>query len=504
MEASASGITAKDLKRHTTRGAVISLTAQAGNFALRTGSLMVLARLLTPKDFGLVGMAVAATGILNIIKDAGLGWATVQRDAITRTQSSTLFWINLGLGAALTALCVVASPAIAAFYGAPALLWINAALATSFFFTGAAAQHRAILQRNMRFGTMAIIDITALALSIFLAIGMAMAGEKYWALVTMTISQVVFCAAGAWIATRWVPAWPRRESGIRSMIMFGGTVTASNLIAYAVFNMDKVLLGRFWGADVLGIYGRAYTLSTVPNENLSSAIAAVAFPALSRLQADPAKLRDYFLKGYGLFLSLIMPIAVWCGLLSDDIILVMLGPKWHEAASILRWLAPAIGLLGLIQPFSWLMLAIGKAGRSFSITLAITPIVILGYSIGLAWGSRGVAAGFSSSLALVAVPSILWARHGTLITGSDIFKAAGRALGSIAVASVALLLCEGVFGRIPKAGPRLLVESVILFGVYLLVLIFVMNQKTVYLGLLREMQLWPFRKRPAEAATPVS
>jgi PST family polysaccharide transporter len=504
MEEHAGQAATKELKRHTTRGALISLTAQAANFVLRTGSVMVLARLLTPKDFGLVGMATAATGVLNIIKDAGLGWAMVQREAVTRAQASMLFWINVGLGAALAIVCAALSPAIAAFYGAPALVWINVALGTSFFFNGAAAQHRAILQRNMRFGTMAVIDMTALAGSIAIAVVMAVSGERYWALVAMSVSQMGFTAAGAWAAARWVPDWPQRNSGVGSMVAFGSTVTISNMVSYLAFNMDKMLLGRFWGADALGIYGRAYTLSSVPNENVNSSIAAVAFPALSRLQNDPQRFKDYFLKGYGLFISLVLPITVWCGLFADDVIRVMLGPKWHEAAVILRWLSPTIACLGLIQPFSWLILAMGKAGRSFGISLVIAPVVILGYSIGLGWGPIGVAAGFSIALGLMVVPVIFWAKRGTLITGGDVLKAARPPLGAILFASLGSLLCQSLTGRISHPVPQLMAESAVLFGLYMLVLVFGMRQKDVYLGLLRETRLWPSRKGPAEAATAAS
>lgn len=502
-KASAGGMWQKDLRQSTTRGALISLSAQASNFLLRTVSVMILARLLTPKDFGLVGMASAATGVLNVIKDAGLGWAMVQRADVTDVQTSNLFWINLGIGTLLAGLCAILSPAIAAFYGAPALLWINVVLGTSFLFNGAAAQHRAILQRNMRFGAVAIIDILALALSIVIAVGMAVAGRRYWALVAMAVSQIGFGAAGTWLAARWVPTRPQRRSGIRSMLMFGGSVTLTNMIGYLGFNTDKVLLGRFWGAEALGIYGRAYSLSSVANENLNSAISTVAFAALSRLQNDPSHLRDYFLKGYGLFLSLVMPITFSCALFPDDITLVMLGPQWHEAARILRWLAPTIVALGLIQPFFWVMLAMGRAWRSLCTVLVIIPVVVLGYSIGLAWGALGVAAGSSISMALEVVPVILWAKHGTLITGGDVLKAVGRPLGAITVAAVGLLLCGGLIDRIQDSVPRLLVESAVLFGIHILILVFVMNQKAVYLGLLSETRVWPFRKSQGEAANSV-
>lgn len=491
---------ASELKRSTSRGAIISLASQGTNFVLRTGSVMVLARLLTPKDFGLVGMAVAATGILNMIKDAGLGWAMVQRSGVTKAQASTLFWINFSLGAALMALCAILSPAIAAFYAAPDLLWINITLGAIFLFNGVGAQHRAMLQRNMNFGVLAIIDISSLLLSIGLAVAMAATGQRYWALVAMTVSQSGLTAAGAWLATRWIPMLPQWQAGVRSMLMFGGTITLSNVVSYLAFNTDKILLGRFWGAEALGFYGRAYSLSNVANENLNSAIAAVAFPALSRLQHEPGRFRDYFLKGYSLFLSLVLPITFTCALFAEDITAVMLGPQWHQAAQVLRWLAPTIVAVGLIQPFSWVMLATGRATRAFKVALALAPVIILGYSIGLRWGALGVATGFSISMGLAVLPIIAWSKRDTLITGRDIFHSVARPLLSVLIAAGGTLLCEGMIREIGHAVPRLLIEVAILFSVYTFVLIFVLKQKAVYLGLLRDTRLWPFRNRRAEAA----
>lgn len=490
----------RDLRRSTTRGALVSVAGQGATLVLRTGAMIIMARLLTPKDFGLVGMAAAATGLLNLIKDAGLGVAMVQRDVITDKQASALFWINVALGVALAAVCTALAPAFVAFYGVPSLFWITVALGSGFVFNGAASQHRAFLQRHMRFGALAIIDTGALIVSMVLAIGMALAGFRYWALVGMAVSQPAVAAVGAWIASRWIPCWPQRVSGIRSMLLFGGKVTLSNMIVYVAYNTDKVLLGRFWGAEALGIYGRAYTLSSVANENLFSAIGAVAFPALSRLQNDPVRFRSFFLKGYGLFLSLVMPITFWCALFPDDIIAVMLGPKWNEAARIFRWLAPTIMAFGLIHPFSWVMLATGRAGRAVRTALAVTPLLVLGYAVGLHWGPQGVAAGFSISMAIAVVPVILWAKHGTLISAADVFKAAVCPLISIMMSAALMLLTRGLLGHIRHALPRLASETVILFGVHLLVLLFVMNQKAVYVALLRDSRLWPFYKSPPDPA----
>ena len=320
---------------------------------------------------------------------------------------------------------------------------------------------------------------------------MAVAGYGYWSLVWMTITQPVVSGVGAWLASGWIPGRPRRRSGIRSMLAFGGAVTVGNLLAYVAFNLDKVLIGRVWGAAPLGTYGRAYQLVSLPNETLYTTIGSVAFPALARVQSDPARLKAYFLKGYGLVLSLAIPITTGCALFADDIILVFLGPKWHEATIIFRLLTPAILVFAFTNPFSWLMLASGQAGRSARISLVVTPVLILGYSIGLSDGPVGVAVGFSTTLAVCSVPVLMWAKRGTLITMLDILRSAKPALVSIVMGVVATLAVRPLTDRVDPGFVRLVLESGVLFGVYLVTLVFVMKQRSVYARLLREMGLFP-------------
>jgi O-antigen/teichoic acid export membrane protein len=265
----------------------------------------------------------------------------------------------------------------------------------------------------------------------------------------------------------------------------------NTVVVYLAYNTEKVLLGRFLGAETLGLYGRAYQLISLPTDNLNWTIGGVAFPALCRVQHEPERLRNYFLKGYSLFLSLVMPITVGCALFAQDIILVAMGPKWGEATSIFRLLAPTILVFALINPFAWLMMAVGQAGRSFRISLLIAPVVILGYLLGLPHGPRGVAAGFSIAMVLLAAPVILWAKHGTLITTMDVLKALMIPLSSAIAGAAVVLAFGGLVGRLHFTLLRLVVECTILVGVYLLMLLFVMKQKPVYIGLLRETGLWP-------------
>jgi O-antigen/teichoic acid export membrane protein len=484
----------QDLKKRTAQGALVSTSAQFAKLVLRMGSLVLLARLLDPKDFGLVGMATAFTGFLSLFKDAGLSTASVQRENVTLAQLSTLFWINMCVGVALALITVLIAPFLAYFYREPRLAWVTVGLAVGFVFGGASAQHQAVLQRGMRFGLLAIIDIISIIFGIVVACLLAITGYGYWALVGMAVVWPACYCAGLWLTSGWIPGLPQVRSGVISMLWFGGTVTINTVIVYIAYNLDKVLIGRFWGTEALGIYGRAYQLINLPTENLNSAISAVAFPALSRVQNDPARLRNYFLKGYSLFLSLVTPITIGCALFSLDIVLVFLGHKWAAAAVPFSLLAPTVVTLALINPFGWLLYATGRARRSLFIALLIAPVVIGGYLIGLPYGANGVASGFSFAMVLLVTPVILWSKRDTMITGQDVV----RSLWPVAFSAFAGILVS-IFVRPLVQGLepplfRLTVESAALFGSYYFSLLVIMNQKAVYASLIRETGLWPLGK----------
>jgi PST family polysaccharide transporter len=493
VEAGTSDAAPQDLKRKAARGALASTAAQAGTFAVRIASLMVLARLLLKEDFGLVNMVTAVIGFLGLVRDAGLSAAAVQRGSITRAQTSTLFWINLAVGGVLALLAAMTAPILVVFYGDPRLFWVTVAVAMSLVFNGAAAQHRALLQRDMRFAALAVIDIVSLAFGTTVGIGMALAGYGYWALVAVTVIPPVVGVAGAWLATGWIPGMPRWRSGIRSMLLYGGALSLHNVVVYVAFNLDKVLIGRFWGPEALGVYGRAYQLVNLPNENLYGTIGLVALPALSRVQHDPVRLRSYFLKGYGLFLSLVVPLTVACALFADDIILFFLGPNWRDTADTFRMLTPAILAFAFANPFSWLMLASGRAGRCLQISLAVTPILILSYVLGLPHGPKGVAVGFSLTMVLSVVPVVAWATRGTLITMRGVLAAVTPVSVSIVIGAAAAIATRPMVDGLEPAFLRLVVESTLLFGVYLFALLFVMKQKPVYMALLTDAGLGPSR-----------
>src|ERR1700722_19468757 len=200
----------QDLKGRTLRGGLARFGGLGGTVVLKMGTIMVLARLLTPQDFGLVGMVMAFTGVLNFLRDFGLSSAAVQRASISEGQSSTLFWINMLIGALLGLIAVAMAPGIAAFYGDPRLFGITAVLALGFPFNAAGTQHAALLQRQMRWTTLALISVVSLMVGTAIGIGGAEAGYGYWALVWVSVSSSLAGTLGFWLTTCWVPGMPQR------------------------------------------------------------------------------------------------------------------------------------------------------------------------------------------------------------------------------------------------------------------------------------------------------
>jgi len=266
---------------------------------------------------------------------------------------------------------------------------------------------------------------------------------------------------------------------------FGGTLTLNGLVAYVAYNTEKILIGRFWGADAIGIYGRAYQLVNIPTENLNSAVGEVAFSALSRLQDDPSRLKSYFLKGYSLVLAMTLPMTLACVLFADDVVFVLLGPKWKDAVPIFRLLAPTILTFALINPLGWLLYSLGLVNRSLKIALVFAPSIIAGYVIGLRYGPKGVAFAYSAVMTLWVIPFIAWCVHGTVVSFRDILVTVARPLASGVFAGLLAFGVRVLCGHFLSPLPRLVVEASVLLIAFYGLLLFVAGQKSLYLDLVR-------------------
>jgi len=490
----------QDLKEKTIRGGFARMVAQAANFVFRIGSLMIMARLLDPKDFGLVGMVTAFTGVLNLFRDFGLSTATVQRENVSDEDLSTLFWINVLVGVVLAACALVFSPIVVRIYHEPRLLGVTMVLSLGFLLNALGVQHSALLQRHLRFTALAVINVAALVVSTIVAMAMAKMGLGYWALVAQTVTLPLTTTVGVWIATAWAPGMPHNGEQIRSMMKFGGTLTLNGLVVYIGYNMDKVLLGRYWGAEDLGLYGRAYQLINIPTDNLNQSVGEVAFSALSRVQNDRPRLRNYFLKGYSLVMAMTIPITIMSAFFASDLISVLLGPKWNSAVPIFRLLAPTILIFAMINPLAWLMFALGMVGRSLKVALVLAPVVMCGYLAGLHYwakigmhnGPEGVALGYSAIMILWVIPHIAWCVKDTGVSLHDILVTVSKPLFSGLVGAAIAFGIHRICIPLMPALPRVIIAGAVLLAVYVGMLFYVMRQKALYMDVLKG-----FRKRPS-------
>lgn len=425
-----------DLRNRSVRGGIATVGSQAAHFVLTTISTVVLARLLTPADFGLIAMVAPLTGFVRMFSDLGLSTATIQRDQVTHSQVSTLFWVNLGVSMVLAVTTMALAPVVGLFYGDPRVVPITVALAALFVFGGVTAQQQAVLQRQMRFGVLGAIHVAASAMGVFAGILGALAGLDYWSLVLMN---AVTGAAGAgmmWVASSWRPGRPVRGAGTREMLRFGGGLTGFNIVNYLARNADDVLIGRFLGAAPLGYYTKAYALLLLPVTMIRTPISQVAITALSQLQHEPERYRRYVRKALSLITFLSMPLIVFSAWQAENLVLLALGSQWLPAVPVFRVLSAAAFVQSFNVVTGWVYTSLGRTGRWFRWGVLYSAVTVLAFVIGLRWGIEGVAICYSASVYLLLVPSLMYCFSGTFVRISDVFSPVWRSvvIGLVAAA----------------------------------------------------------------------
>jgi PST family polysaccharide transporter len=410
------------LKTRALRGGVITIGTQATNFLLTLVSTAILARLLTPTDYGLVAMVAVIIGFVAMFKDFGLSMATVQRAEITQSQVSALFWLNTALGLALTTLTAAFAPALAAFYEEPRLVPLTRFLALTFLISGLGVQHQALLRRQMRYVSLAAVEISALVAATILALFAAWRGAHYWALALMMVATAAVSTIGFWLFCGWRPSSPRRRANIGAMLAFGSNLAGFNVINYMARNIDQVLIGRVWGGGELGAYERASRLLHISLKLVYTPVSHVAIPVLSRLQHSPQLYREYYLKALYPLAFVMMPAAAFMSAMASDLIQVLMGSQWDQTGAILS----ALGILGLLFPVSntlgWHYIASGTTNRMLRWGLFDSAAVVTAVIVGVPYGGLGVAVAFSTARVLLFLPGIWYATRTVPLGVSDILK----------------------------------------------------------------------------------
>jgi PST family polysaccharide transporter len=397
-----------NLSGRTARGAAVAIVTQGLKFLITLVATSVMARLLTPQDYGLIGMVAFVTGFVAMYKDLGLSVATIQKSEISSKQISTLFWVNVALSLAITLLTIGIAPLVSWFYREPRLTWITIFTSCGFFISGIAVQHEALLRRQMRYLSMAAIGLVSAVVGYVIGIYMAWRGFSYWALVGSQLA-VVSCGTLLTLTLcRWMPSLPTRDTGVRSMIKFGGHLTGFTTMNYFSRNLDNLLVGRFAGAQQLGLYSRAYQLMGLPIDQINEPITSVAMPALSRLTDSPEAYRRAYLRMLEKIALITMPTVVLMIATSDWIIRIVLGSQWVGAVRIFTLL----GVSALFQPIAnttgWLLVSQGRGSHMLQWGLISGPLIITSFLIGLPWGAPGVAASYALTRVCVVDPLLYW------------------------------------------------------------------------------------------------
>ncbi len=412
-----------DLKHRSVRGGVVTVVSQGAVALIQLISTVVLARLLSPDDYGILAMVVAVTSFARLFGDLGLSHAAIQVGKLTNAQHSNLFWINVALGLALTISVAAVSPLVSRFYQKPEVLGVTVALSATFLIGSLAAQSGALLVRELRFGRKAVATVSDAVVNLAVAIPLAIAGFRVWSLVWGQLAGALTSASLLFLLSPFRPVLPSRGTGLKKLVKFGANVTAFDFVNYFHRNLDSILIGRYWGTGPLGLYSRAYALLMFPITNFRQPINAVAFPALSRLQDQPAAYRAYYVRVTSLLALFSMPLTAYLFVAAEPIIELVLGRQWLGVAPVFSCLA----LAAFIQPSSSfsgsLMLSLGQGRRYFLCGLFNTVILSGSFIIGLPWGPIGVALSYSIANYLVLYPSLTWALRDSPVSFRDFTEA---------------------------------------------------------------------------------
>ena len=352
---------------------------------------IVMVRLLTPKDFGMMSMVLVITGFANVFKNFGLGSAIIQDQTLKQEDLSTIFWFNISLGAIVSFIIYSSSGFIADFYDTPKLADITAILSINFFITSLNLVQFSLFKKRLDFKTIFIVQTTATILSGVIGISLAMFDYGVWSLV---VKALIFSSVGCllfWTFSRWTPSFTFNTKSLKKVFNFSIPLLSSEAFNYWVRNIDNLLIGKYLGGQQLGFYDRSYQLMLLPVSNISSVIGNVLFPSFSKIAEEHERIGNIFRLSVGSICLIVMPLMIGLFLTADHVVLVVFGEAWLEMIPVLK----VLSLLGVSQSVihltSSIMLSQGATKLIFKLGLLTKIFTILMIVFGLQYGIVGVA-----------------------------------------------------------------------------------------------------------------
>lgn len=397
------------LKTKAVRGASINIVAQFVGIAIQTVGVVILARLLKPKDFGLVAMVSAFSLWLANFGVNGFTEYIIQKQEIRKEEIASIFWLHLFIASFLAFGFVFFGFLLVGFYTEPALFGIAAAMSSTFIMQALSTTHIALLKREMKFARIAVAELASAALSVLLAIAAALAGMGYWAIVTRQLTMPFVMFLAAWLLCRWRPKSSWRLSDALAALKYAVQVYLNFTLGFLMRGVDKVLLGKFHGSELLGNYDRAYHIFSMPAAQIITPLHSVALATLSRLKHDREKYSAYYAKAIVLVAFPGTLVALALTVSARDLVLLLLGPNWAEAGRVVMAFGPGVAADLIYATHSWLHLSLGTPDRWLRWNIIAAVVTVIAFLVAAPFGAVAMAVAYSIRGYLLILPSIWYA-----------------------------------------------------------------------------------------------
>jgi O-antigen/teichoic acid export membrane protein len=355
---------------------------------------VLLARLLAPQQFGLIGLLAIFMAIPQLFLDCGFGSALIQKQNATQTDICSIFYFNIVVGTVTAGLLCLVAPWIAAFYNEPLLTPMARALSLTIVIGSFSLVQSTLLSKQLDFKIQTKVSLIASLFSGIIGVCMAFTGFGVWSLVAQQTSSTVFTTGLLWIFSPWRPAWVFSRQSLKEMFGFSSRILAVGLINAVIQNLHPMVIGKLFSAASLGFYTRAKTIAELPSHTLSGIVKRVAFPLFSTIQDDQTRLKRGTQEALAKLVSVIFPMTLGLAAIAKPLVLVLLTAKWAPCIPYLRLLC----IIGLLYPFHIINLNILMVkGRSdlYCRIEAIKPILIgLSIAISYRWGISAMIVGY--------------------------------------------------------------------------------------------------------------